>query len=249
VRSNDRAGLASLVAGDKARKRCLVPIPTPWHNREWKGQREEVHRIGEPIELNRQAAATAASSCTAGSARRTDAMTLLLYEELRVLARRLMDRERSGATLQPTALVHEAYVRLTREGRDAAWNGRGHFYRAAATAMRRILVERARRKRRRRHGGECERVPLDSLDELMGREPIRLPALDAALDDLERLDPSASEVVQLRVFAGLGVNETARVLGVSPRHVKREWSTARLWLFSRLSRDRSRSVGGEEEAR
>jgi RNA polymerase sigma factor (TIGR02999 family) len=190
----------------------------------------------------------AAPNADPGVARRTDALTLFLYDELRALARRLLERERAGVTLQPTALVHEAYVRVARDaaGNASVWNGRGHFFRAAAIAMRRILVERARWKGRERHGGGQLRVPLESLDDLPRPEPDRCGALEEALEDLERIDPSAHEVVLLRAFAGLGVDEAASVLGVSARHVKREWAAARLYLYRRLAPENRPGAGAPE---
>ena len=182
---------------------------------------------------------------------RDDARALLdaVYEELRRLAYREMAGEPIGLTLQPTALVHEVFLRLGKET-GAGWASRAQFFSAAATAMRRILVEEARRRRQLRRGGAFRRVPLED-----GRESFELVdgdtpqgedllALDVALDGLERMDQRLFQVVQLRYFAGLTVEETAEVLEVSPRTVRREWETARLWLFQRLERE-EQHPGGE----
>ncbi len=154
----------------------------------------------------------------------------LVYDQLRRLARKKMAHEPAGHTLQPTALVHEAYLRLV--GDEAAdWNSRGHFYVAAAEAMRRILVERAREHDRVKHGGGRRRVPLTGVGVAADdHEPIDVLALDAALRDLRSSDPRMYDVVMLRHFTGLSNEETALALGISERTVSREWSYARLWL-------------------
>jgi RNA polymerase sigma factor (TIGR02999 family) len=160
----------------------------------------------------------------------------LVYEQLRGLARRQMAGERAGHTLQPTALVHEAYLRLLRD-RSVAWAGRAQFFCAAAEAMRRILVEHARaRGRLKRGGGAAEgggrrRVPLSVLELATGEDPAEILALDEAVRRLEGENPELGAVVRLRFYAGLSVEEAAEVLGVSARSVKRDWSYARAWLF------------------
>ena len=171
----------------------------------------------------------------------------VVYEELRRLAYRQMAGEPIGMTLQPTALVHEVFLRLGGEGRTS-WSSRAQFFSAAAMAMRRILVEEARRRRQLRRGGAFRRVPLEDgaegfeLVDAVGSRGEDLLALDAALDQLERVDARMFQVVQLRYFAGLTVEEAAEVLEVSPRTIRREWETARLWLFQRLAREEQ---GGE----
>ena len=153
----------------------------------------------------------------------------LVYEELHGIADALMRRETPGLTLQPTMLVDEAYLRLL--GEDHPWDDRRHFYRAAARAMRRILVDHARKRQGLQRGGDRMRVELHSrlvIDE--SSEQDDLLALEEALLRFEEIDPTACEVVHLRYFSGLGVEETAKVLGMSPASVKREWATARLWL-------------------
>jgi len=170
-----------------------------------------------------------------GEPRVTEELLPLVYEELHELARARMAREPRGHTLQATALVHEAFLRLLGPNGEAArWSGRGHFFGAAARAMRRILVERARRVRRLRHGGELERVPLSEPGAPSAGGERDVLALDAALEKLERLAPRQAEVVQLRHFAGLTVEETARALEVSPATVKSDWSFARAWLHREL---------------
>jgi RNA polymerase sigma factor (TIGR02999 family) len=148
-----------------------------------------------------------------------------LYDELRKLARSRMARLRPGNTLQPTALVHEVFLRLSKDG-DLRWNGEAHFFGAAALAMRRILVEQARRKQRIRHGGEQERVELDEV-ELPVEMPIEdLLGLDQALTRLETSHPRQAQIVMLRWFAGLEREEVAKLLDTSIRTVDREWRTA-----------------------
>ena len=157
----------------------------------------------------------------------------LVYEELRVLARQMMADEPPGHTLQPTALVHQAYLRLVGD-ENVRWRSRGHFFRAAAEAMRRILVERARRYRRLKHGGERVRIPLDEAVDGAGGQSIDLLALDEALTKLCRLDRRKSDIVSLRYFAGLTVEETAKALGIAARTVKSEWRCAKARLYREL---------------
>jgi RNA polymerase sigma factor (TIGR02999 family) len=158
----------------------------------------------------------------------------LVYEELRTLAHQKMRHEPPGLTLQATALVHEAYLRLVGDGRDR-WENRGHFFAAAAEAMRRILVERARKYRRQKHGGGRQRVHLGAVD-AAAPEPIGddLVAIDEALRKLEARDPHRAQVVKLRYFAGLTINQTAEALGISPATVSDHWAYARAWLFQEI---------------
>lgn len=163
-----------------------------------------------------------------------DQLIPLVYEELRKLAQWQMAAERSGQTLQATALVHEAYLRLV-EGKDESnWENRKHFLGAAVRAMRRILVERARQKAGPRQGGERSRVPLEAGALTMDSDPLDLLALEEALTELESKEPRVNEIVMLRYFAGLTVEETARSLGISIRTVHREWSYGRAWLFEHI---------------
>lgn len=157
----------------------------------------------------------------------------LIYDELRTLARAQLRHERPDHTLQPTALVHEAYLRLL-GGRQPAWNDRQHFFRAAAEAMRRILIEHARQRSRLKRGGKQVRVDLDNIALATTDDPDRVLALDEAFRRLEKEDPEAADVVRLRFYAGLSVAETANATGLSERTVKREWAFARAWLFDAL---------------
>jgi RNA polymerase sigma factor (TIGR02999 family) len=161
----------------------------------------------------------------------------LVYDELRKLAAARLAQEEPGQTLQPTALVHEAYLRLVEDRNDQRWDHRGHFFAAAAEAMRRILVEQARRKQAVRHGGEFVRVDLKDIHP--GGDELRHDFLEfnEVLDQLAAADPKASELVKLRFFAGLTGDEAAAVLGVSSRSADLLWSYARAWLFEKLQRD------------
>jgi RNA polymerase sigma factor (TIGR02999 family) len=155
----------------------------------------------------------------------------LVYEHLRQLACRRMAAEPPGHTLQATALVHEAYLRLFGEGAASTdWKNRGHFYGAAAEAMRRILVEQVRKHRSRKRGGDRRRVPLDQAEISYENESIDLLALDRALDLLKKHDGRMYEVAMLRHFCGLTNDQSAKVLDISPRTVRQDWSVARLWL-------------------
>jgi RNA polymerase sigma factor (TIGR02999 family) len=154
----------------------------------------------------------------------------LVYDELRRLARQKMAREKAGQTLNATALVHEAYLRLVGKNPDQPWDGRAHFFAAAAESMRRILIENARRKHRLKHGGSLARQDVDA-DQIPAAEPPDdLLAVNQALDRLAQIDASAAELVKLRYFAGLSVPQAADVLGMSPRSADRLWAYARAWL-------------------
>jgi RNA polymerase sigma factor (TIGR02999 family) len=160
----------------------------------------------------------------------------LVYDELRKLAAARLADEKPGQTLQPTALVHEAYVRLVGGTQPQDWDGRGHFFAAAAEAMRRILVESARRKLRERHGGGRKRLTLDDLDlAAEAAEDDELVALSEALDKLAAVNPRAADLVKLRFFAGLSGREAAGVLNISPRKADQVWAYARAWLLDRLN--------------
>jgi RNA polymerase sigma factor (TIGR02999 family) len=159
----------------------------------------------------------------------------LVYDELRRLAAARLADEFPGQTLQPTALVHEAYVRLVDVKQAQAWESRGHFFAAAAEAMRRILVDAARRKRREKHGGDRKRVSLDAAAPEAPASRHDLVELDAALTRLAAEDPQAARLVELRHFAGLSVSEAAQVLGISPRTADRVWAYARAWLHREIA--------------
>jgi RNA polymerase sigma factor (TIGR02999 family) len=159
----------------------------------------------------------------------------LVYDELRLLAAQKLAQEKPGQTLQATALVHEAYLRLVDAEQAQHWNSRGHFFAAAAEAMRRILVENARRKRRPKHGGDLRRV---DLDEALPSAPLpseSLLDLDEALRRFEAADPLAASLVKLRYFAGLTMPQAAAALGISLRNAERNWTYARTWLHRDLA--------------
>ncbi len=158
----------------------------------------------------------------------------LVYNELRKLAIRKMAQEKPGQTLQATGLVHEAYVRLVDVEKAQHWNSRGHFFGAAAEAMRRILVENARRKESTKRGGDVRRVDLDvTIAPVDGRSPDLL-ALDEALKQLEREAPEKAQLVKLRFFCGLSIDEASVALGVSSATAKRYWTYARAWLYGQM---------------
>jgi RNA polymerase sigma factor (TIGR02999 family) len=163
----------------------------------------------------------------------------LVYDELRKLAAQRMAQEKAGQTLEPTALVHEAYLRLVQPGTDVSiegrhWNSRGHFFAAAAEAMRRILIDNARRKRRPKHGGDRQRVDLDpSFPATDPGEDVL--AIDEALVRLSKHEPLKAELVKLRFFGGLSLDQAASCLGISEATAKRYWAIARAWLYEELS--------------
>jgi RNA polymerase sigma factor (TIGR02999 family) len=162
-----------------------------------------------------------------------DELLPLLYDQLRTLAAQKMAQEPPGQTLQPTALVHEAWLRLVGSGQEH-WNSRGHFFGAAAEAMRRILVERARKKARVRHGGQLERVDLDHVTVAARDNDDTILAVHEALEKLAGQSPQKAEVVKLRYFAGLEHAEIAEALGVSEPTARRHWAYARSWLYAEL---------------
>jgi RNA polymerase sigma factor (TIGR02999 family) len=159
----------------------------------------------------------------------------LVYNELRRLAADKMLHERPGQTLQATALVHEAYLRLAEVENALHWHSRGHFFAAAAEAMRRILVENARRKRGKKHGGGCERVNLEDAVSYDPEPADELLCLNEALDKLNQEDPKKAELVKLRYFTGLSIQEAADVLGISRATADRYWAYAKVWLYCAIS--------------
>ena len=170
-----------------------------------------------------------------GEARAAEELLPLVYEELRRLAAHRMSGEAPGHTLQPTALVHEAWLRLA--GADGQrWNSRNHYFMAAAEAMRRILIERARQKARLKRGGDRERVPLEELEQAIDADADTLLLVEEALERLAATDRPKAELVKLRFFAGLNLEEAANVLGVSHPTAKRHWAYARAWLFQEIER-------------
>jgi RNA polymerase sigma factor (TIGR02999 family) len=168
-----------------------------------------------------------------GDAKATDGLLPLVYEELRLLAAQKLSHEPPGQTLQATALVHEAYIRLVGDA-PQSWNSRGHFFAAAAEAMRRILIDNARRKQAQRHGGDQQRVPLDVVDVTARAAPEEILMLDEALTKLAGEDPQAAQIVKLRLFAGLSMDQAAAATGISRATAYRQWTYARAWLRSEI---------------
>jgi RNA polymerase sigma factor (TIGR02999 family) len=175
------------------------------------------------------------SAIEQGDPSAADELLPLVYDELRQLAAQRLAQEKPGQTLQATALVHEAYLRLVDAEQAQNWNSRGHFFAAAAEAMRRILVESARRRKRVKHGGDRRRVDLDASCLVTPDPPDDLEALDKALRRLEAADPPAARLVQLRFFAGLSMPQVAQALGIPLRTAERNWTYARTWLHRALA--------------
>jgi len=170
-----------------------------------------------------------------GEAKAAGELLPLVYDELRKLASARMAHEQAGQTLQPTALVHEAWLRLS-GGEHPNFDGRGHFFAAAAEAMRRILIENARRKGRLKRGGEWERVGLETLDLAVATNDDTLLAVHEALEKLAAIDPAGAKLIELRFFAGLSNVDAAKVLGLAERTAKRTWTYARAWLHEELTK-------------
>ncbi len=171
---------------------------------------------------------------SAGKQEARDELLGLVYEPLRAIAGRHLHRERDGHTLQPTALVHELYLKLV-DQRRVAWNDRAHFFAVAAQVMRRILVDHARRRNSDKRGGDFVSVTIGAaLDLASATENFDVVALDVALQNLEKIFPQQARIVELRFYAGLTIDETATVLGVSPATISREWTMARAWLKREL---------------
>lgn len=173
-----------------------------------------------------------------GDPQAADELLPLVYEELRKLATAKMIREAPNQTLQPTALVHEAWLRLVGKDGEAQFQNRAHFFAAAAEAMRRILIDRARRKRAARHGGEQQRVEFEDAELAAPEDDDQLLAVNDALEKLMRQDKVEGELVKLRYFVGLTNDEAAEVLGISPRTAKYYWTHARAWLFREIKSPR-----------
>lgn len=183
----------------------------------------EVTRILAQIQLGDSAAA--------------EQLLPLVYDELRKLASQRLAQEKPGQTLQATALVHEAFLRLVGAQKVQRWDNCGHFFAAAATAMRRILLNRARDMKRVKRGGERRRVDLDQIEVALDTNDAQLLALDEALTQLAVEDPDAARLVNLRFFAGLTLKDAAASLGLAPRTAERQWAYARAWLYARLRQD------------
>jgi RNA polymerase sigma factor (TIGR02999 family) len=177
------------------------------------------------------------SAIQQGEPKAAEQLLPLVYTELRRLAKQRLAQEKPGQTLQATAQVHEAYLRLVGGDQEKGWDGRGHFFAAAAEAMRRILVEAARRRKAEKRGGGRGRADLDEALLAGGRTPDELLELDDLLERLAAANPRAAEVVKLRFFAGLTGDQTAAALGVSPRGADSLWAYARAWLFERMHPD------------
>jgi RNA polymerase sigma factor (TIGR02999 family) len=162
-----------------------------------------------------------------------DVLLSLVYDELRRIARQYLRRERSDHTLQPTALVHEAYMKLI-DISDVSWQDRAHFFAVASNVMRHILVDHARARATDKRGGEAQRIALEDAVKLSDAPDIDLLALDEAMKQLAEFDAQQSKIVELRFFGGLTIEETAHVLAISPATVKREWTMAKAWLFRKI---------------
>jgi RNA polymerase sigma factor (TIGR02999 family) len=176
------------------------------------------------------------SGIEAGDPHAAEQLLPLVYEELRRLAAQKLAQEKPGQTLQATALVHEAYLRLLGSDQDQHWDSRGHFFAAAAEAMRRILIDKARRKRRPKHGGDSHHIELDEiLSQAKDTLPDDLLALDEALQKFTIEEPAKAELVKLRYIAGLSLNEAAQLLSISRTTAKRWWAFARAWLYCALT--------------
>jgi RNA polymerase sigma factor (TIGR02999 family) len=178
------------------------------------------------------------SAIEAGDPHAAAQLLPLIYEELRQLAAQKLAQEKPGQTLQATALVHEAYLRLLGNGEQPDWNSRGHFFGAAAEAMRRILVENARKKGREKRGGRHRRVPLDKVALAVDMEDDDLLSLDDELSVLAQVDKAAADLIRLRCFAGLSVEEAAQALAIPLRSAYRTWAFGRAWLYRRLQDSR-----------
>jgi RNA polymerase sigma factor (TIGR02999 family) len=171
-----------------------------------------------------------------GDAAAAEQLLPLVYEELRRLATTKLGQEKAGQTLQATALVHEAYVRLVGSEKAQHWNSRGHFFSAAAEAMRRILVEAARRKQREKHGGKHRRIELSEVRLGVDSPPDELLEIDEHLSRLAAVDSQAAEIVKLHCFAGLMIEQAAELLGISARTAYRDWAYARGWLYREMEK-------------
>jgi RNA polymerase sigma factor (TIGR02999 family) len=174
-------------------------------------------------------------SWQAGDRQALDRLIPLVYEELRLIAGRYLRREKPGATLQSTALVHEAYMRLVDQTRTD-WQSRAHFFGVAATVIRNILVDHARARQTAKRGGPMPPLSLDEALAVPQQRDLELIAVDDALLSLSRFDPQQGRIVELRFFAGLSIEETAEVLGISESTVKRDWALAKAWIFHTLSK-------------
>lgn len=170
---------------------------------------------------------------SAGDRESAEALLSLVYDKLREIAAQYLRKERSNHTLQPTALVHEAYLKLV-DLSGVSWQGRAHFFAVASKVMRHILVDHARARLSEKRGGDMQRVAIEDLVRFSKKPDVDLLALDEALTRLAAIDEQQSKIVELRFFGGLSIEETAHILGVSPATVKREWVLAKTWLYRKL---------------
>ena len=169
-----------------------------------------------------------------GNPNASEQLLTQVYEELRRLAAQKLAQEKPGQTLQATALVHEAYLKLVGGGTEASWDSRGHFFAAAAEAMRRILIDNARRKGRNKHGGDCKRVDLNDVNLATLVAPDELLLIDEAIDKLAMEDPKGAQLVRMRYYAGLSVDDAAELSGLSRSTAFEHWSYAKAWLHTEL---------------
>ena len=176
------------------------------------------------------------ASWRAGDSSALNRLAPLIYSELRRIAHRYIQREAQGHTLQTTALVNEAYVRLAKQEKPQ-WQDRKHFFAATAQVMRHILIDHARRRRYLKHGGEMQRVAMEEALCMSEQRAAELIALDEALHELKQLDPRKHNVVELRYFGGLSLEETAAALGISEMTVRRDWRAAKAWLYRKVNRE------------
>ena len=177
------------------------------------------------------------STLAQGNERDADELLKIVYDQLRKLATARLNQEQSGQTLQPTALVHEAYLRLVDQQHQQHWDSRGHFFAAAAEAMRRILIENARRKAALKRGGDQNRIAITAVHAVAEARNEDLLALDEAVTEFERIEPHKAELVKLRFFAGIEEAEAAEVLGISRATAARWWAFSKAWLYERISGD------------
>lgn len=182
---------------------------------------------------NRQEISVILKDWSGGNKASADILLSLVYDELRKIAAQYLRKERSGHTLQPTALVHEAYMKLV-DISDINWQDRAHFFAVSANVMRHILVDHARAKLAEKRGGDAERIALDDAISLSNEPDVDVLAVDEALKELAEFDEQQARIVELRFFGGLTIEETAHVAGISPATVKREWAMAKAWLHRKL---------------
>jgi RNA polymerase sigma factor (TIGR02999 family) len=236
-------GIPSLLSGGLVYRKSHARRPLEWGSEATPGGKggrdtEEDASLCERLVMSEEVTRIL-DGITQGDPNAAAELLPLVYAELRRLAAAWLAREAPGQTLQPTALVHEAYLRLVGTADQRRWDNRSHFFGAAAQAMRRILVESARRKQSVKHGGARQRQDLEAFDVPVTQPPEELLALDEALTRLAADDAEAARIVDLHFFAGLSIDEAAEALGVSRTTAYRQWAYARVWLFSELQ-------GGEE---